>query len=206
MKRWRRPTRPLILLALLLLVGAAVNVAVAWGIVLCEPKPREMLVVYKSPSKGDPRSGEAWEGPVPPAWPRLAEPEGPVSRSFGLRMVEQGTVEKDADGFPVRPPHSYVAQTRHCGWPLLALHGTNATEPGQPLARGNPWWISGISTNSIPLVANRRNETHLPLLPLPVGFLLNTLFYAAILAPPLLTFFPIRRRLRARRGRCPKCG
>jgi hypothetical protein len=34
----------------------------------------------------------------------------------------------------------------------------------------------------------------------------NTLFYAAILVPPLLTFFPIRRRLRARRGRCPKCG
>jgi hypothetical protein len=39
---------------------------------------------------------------------------------------------------------------------------------------------------------------------MPPGFLLNTLFYAAILALPL-SFFPLRRRLRARRGRCPKC-
>ena len=39
----------------------------------------------------------------------------------------------------------------------------------------------------------------------PAGFAINTLFYAALLALPL-SFFPIRRRLRARRGRCPKCG
>jgi hypothetical protein len=45
----------------------------------------------------------------------------------------------------------------------------------------------------------------LPLTPIPAGFAINTLFYAAILALPL-SFFPIRRRLRARRGRCPKCG
>ena len=48
----------------------------------------------------------------------------------------------------------------------------------------------------------------LPLRPIFPGFLLNTLFYAvvvgAILALPL-TFIPLRRRLRARRGRCPKC-
>src|SRR5690606_13751812 len=45
----------------------------------------------------------------------------------------------------------------------------------------------------------------LPLMPIPAGFAINTMFYAALLALPL-TFFPIRRRLRARRGRCPTCG
>jgi hypothetical protein len=40
---------------------------------------------------------------------------------------------------------------------------------------------------------------------IPAGFAINTLFYTAILALPL-SVFPIRRRLRARRGRCPKCG
>ncbi|MFG0284780.1 MAG: hypothetical protein ACF8R7_10205, partial [Phycisphaerales bacterium JB039] len=42
-----------------------------------------------------------------------------------------------------------------------------------------------------------------PTEPLP-GIAVNTLFYAVILALPL-TFLPLRRRLRARRGRCPKC-
>jgi hypothetical protein len=206
MKRWR-PPRPLLLIALLLLAGAVVNVAVAWGIVLCEPASREPVVLYRSPSKWNPRPGEAWEGEVPSDWPRVAEADGPVNRGFGLRVVTQATVAKDADGFEVRPHGSYIAQTRHCGWPLLALHGTNAMEEreGQGLASRNPWRISGISTDSTPFVPGRKDETHLPLLPRPVAFLVNTLFYAAILALPL-SVFPIRRRLRARRGRCPKCG
>ena len=50
--------------------------------------------------------------------------------------------------------------------------------------------------------AGPRNR--LPLDAVPDGFAVNTLFYAAILALPL-SIFPLRRRLRARRGRCPKC-
>ena len=49
----------------------------------------------------------------------------------------------------------------------------------------------------------------LPLRPILPGFVINTIFYAivvaAILALPL-SVFPMRRYLRARRGRCAKCG
>ena len=48
-------------------------------------------------------------------------------------------------------------------------------------------------------------RARIPLAPMPAGFAINALFYTAVLALPL-SFFPVRRRLRARRGRCPKCG
>src|SRR5690606_21534602 len=50
---------------------------------------------------------------------------------------------------------------------------------------------------------------YIPTDPVFRGFAINTVFYAALMGSILalpLSFFPIRRRLRARRGRCSKCG
>ncbi len=45
-----------------------------------------------------------------------------------------------------------------------------------------------------------------PLDPLPLGFTINTLFYAALLFLPFATFTTLRRRRRIRRNLCPSCG
>ena len=47
--------------------------------------------------------------------------------------------------------------------------------------------------------------TRLPYGVLPYGFAVNTLFYAALLWPPLLGMVALRRHLRTRRGLCPAC-
>ena len=46
----------------------------------------------------------------------------------------------------------------------------------------------------------------LPLLPMWPGFAVNTLFYAIILWLLIPGPFVLRRLIRIRRGRCPKCG
>ncbi len=44
-----------------------------------------------------------------------------------------------------------------------------------------------------------------PLRPLPLGFAVNTIFYATILWLLIAAPFALRRFLRLRRGLCPKC-
>jgi hypothetical protein len=61
--------------------------------------------------------------------------------------------------------------------------------------RSQPW--AGGSQTIYPVLAFR------PIWP---GFLLNTLFYALILWLLILGPFMLRRFIRIRRGRCPKCG
>jgi hypothetical protein len=103
---------------------------------------------------------------------------------------------------------SYLLDTYRVGWPFRSLEMR--------------WWYSGDWSEATPetvsasdgLPAPRaivvrglfeRSDGRIPTRPIPAGFAINTLFYAALLALPL-SVFPIRRRLRARRGRCPKCG
>ena len=45
----------------------------------------------------------------------------------------------------------------------------------------------------------------LPILPLPAGFLANTLFYATVVWLVTLGPFALRRLIRRSRGLCPKC-
>ena len=45
----------------------------------------------------------------------------------------------------------------------------------------------------------------LPFRPLPLGFAINSVFYAAILWALIWGPFALRRLLRVRRGLCPKC-
>ena len=46
----------------------------------------------------------------------------------------------------------------------------------------------------------------LPLRPIALGFIINTLLYAAALLLMFIACAYARRRVRIRHGRCPKCG
>jgi hypothetical protein len=193
MKRWRRP---LLVVALLLLAGAVVNVAVAWVFV---GAPDSWTPEFKGAviAHGE---AEQLERLTTRLWGRRRE-----------RTADEGAIVRGL-GWTVHSGVRYDGRSRHwsvrrldCGWPFrsmtLAATQGRPDEPVQYTASLEP------SRRQLPGPAWFRADyrDRLPLTPIPRGFAINTLFYAAILALPL-SFFPIRRRLRARRGRCPKCG
>ena len=194
--RWRPPTRPLILIALLLLAGAVVNVAVAWGLA-----SQHRRVGTTSFDVNENRPFPVF--PETRHWPRCEwVRQSRVIGSDWTLYERYATASRDK---------WYVSVLRS-GWPARSLRSYEGEYVGysdarqQPLAQ--PAWlgVSHLPASVLPFV---QADTPLPLDPLLPGFAINTLFYAvvvgAILALPL-SFFPIRRRVRARRGRCPKCG
>ena len=188
MKRWRRP---LILITFLLLAGAVVNVAVAWTASGTRLLMSRSLYFWPVESRG-------WHDQVP-GWPAFDWERGGMSlyrHGLAWRWVRQESWEEDRE----RGVVAYQLDRLWAGWPAYSLSRTTPMEltpavrfgVNQPRTPGAPLWANGVAWR-------------LPMRPLPLGFAINTFFYAAILALPL-SFFPIRRRLRARRGRCPKCG
>jgi hypothetical protein len=192
--RWRPPTRPLILIALLLLAGAVVNVAVAWVLVgapeAWTPGGPKVLIA-ESIKPGQLRALTTRLG-AQPGWPAIdgAFAERGLGWTVHRALV---TIESHRTG------PSWVGE-----WPVMAS-GRAAHCVHQPSWSGgsrNSWSLE--SPDECPPLEFTGGRV-LALTPIPAGFAINTLFYTAILALPL-SFFPIRRHLRARRGRCPKCG
>ena len=107
------------------------------------------------------------------------------------------------------PNEAYAKRRIHDarGWPNLSLWSSYDAKP-DPLQQ---WWrgsnVNGIRIDRSNPVSNREiGELRLlPLRPIWTGFIINTLFYGAIVwiafAGPIL----LRRLLRARRGLCRKC-
>ena len=178
--------RRLLIIAVCLLVGAVVNVAVAWGWALWGPR-----LAWGWPTT----PAEMWHRPVPDDWPR------PVARSrqsnFGLTRIL--TVSHYSSGGVLhRPPPYFVLRRDRLGFPSRCLEAETQREaPFLPellgALRAPPSW---------------RPRSPVALLPLRLiwpGFGLNTLFYATILWLLLLGAVALRRFLRVRRGLCPKC-
>lgn len=117
-----------------------------------------------------------------PPWLHPGEPQGWHARITGGRWT----------GYDVTVAEDMRSAT---GWPFPALRYVPPPFGSvPPPARGAapPRWIA-MTGGRIP------RHIYWP------GFLANTLLYAAALALPL-AFFPARSALRARRGRCPRCG
>jgi hypothetical protein len=202
MKRWRRP---LILIALLLLAGAVVNIAVAW--VLVAGGQRMNMRSASGPGPDFHTAPKAMGAEFIFVGKRFYS-----ARRHCLPPLPGGVYQfEEVDSYDRRvhashpPPYeqecSGVVAT---GWPLLALRFSYTYTvdrlPMNGRQGGAAAPASWVSRGYFATTAGR-----LPTDPLVPGFAINTLFYPAILALPL-SFFPIRRRLRARRGRCPKCG
>ncbi len=93
------------------------------------------------------------------------------------------------------------------GWPLSALEfravarGTSVFSVTNRTGWNAPEWLSRQRYHSGP----SGGRYSVPLRPIPLGFTLDTLFYAAILAALFLAPSRLRRSLRLRRGLCPAC-
>ncbi len=187
--RWKWARR----IALCLVLGAVVNVGVAWGCAAWSPDSNVR-------SMGGYRLG--YERP---AWaPNFATcccvwTHVRVSTGTGIEICKQygmnsGTICRDRS-FRV---------TVVAGWPLRSLrgdlnhrecHADHADERWTKLA-----WAARNSPTSVRLLTRL-----LPLEPLVTNFLLNTVFYGTVLFVPLFGVGVFKRRRRLNRGLCVRC-
>ena len=176
--------RPLLIIAIFLLLGAVVNVAVAWG---CAWWPRSGTDIWSEDQKVLPSSRDVgwWNKHVFPLFDADIDDRWDC-RDLGVEMrVFYGI---DSNQRTVSAIHALS------GWPARSMSGEtwDAFVPGQ-----RPKW------------SNRRamfvGRGFIPLRPIWPGFAVNTLFYATILWLLIAGPFALRRFLRVRRGLCPKC-
>ncbi len=177
--------RHLLIIAICLLLGAVVNVAVAWGCGLWSPVDNT-VVTSESESLTWPRPvAESW--PSPDVWER--------GSGFGVDFDYLAAVHKIMDD----NYYIYRIAIYDRGWPDRSLRAewkgvlTSTVNVGEWRGALNlPWRRPG-------------NELPLPLKPLWPGFAVNTIFYATLLWLLIPGPFALRRFLRVRRGLCPKC-
>ncbi len=174
--------RRLLIIAVFLLAGAVVNVAVAWGWALWGPLP-----AWVEPTT----PAGMWPRPVPDDWPRVV---GGIQSNFGLTRIwtfshlglgrelppEYFTLRRDRFGFPSRCLEAEIQGAPRGAEILVGLRA--------PLS-WRPRWQAAV----------------LPLRPIWPGFAINTIFYAALLWLLTVGPFTLRRFLRLRRGLCPRC-
>ncbi len=225
--------RHLLTITVFLLAGAVVNVAVAWGcaawVNVVADIPNKSAVVSGS---GEVWGADVWQraGAELCMSSRVARAGRPRTG-----LAEQAAAKHPRDILPNRsgltvPSESFLSGgTNHDhkgvasrGWPLLSMSCEYDLNPNNrqaifPCAQSpagsvltirvisgirtgavDPSWIHGPDPRGLPRA--------LPLRPIPVGFAVNTIFYAAVLW--LLTGEPfvLRRAIRRRRGLCLKCG
>jgi hypothetical protein len=226
-KRW---ILTILLFLLLVSGGAIVNVVVAWG---CALQPQ---LLFDPPAQWTNQRCEAWilawrgreatdadlrwlgaygwEPHPLNAWLEVTASASIVDWSGREDHVWNECVRATTDWIP---PHRNrgprlglrVLQVR-AGWPRRCLSGDRwKLEPADPQAACR--YIAAIPLERFAparliMPLGEEPVCLLPLRPIPSGFAVNTLFYAAILWLLIGGPFVLRRLIRRQRGRCPKCG
>ncbi len=199
--------RRLVTLAIFLLLGAVLNVAVAWGCATWSALKLVSRSWVGQPTEVDQRW---WQQVVPAgAAPRASAVWR--SRSFGgdslkilgVRSGEAGKVD--------------LATLVRYGWPWRSGAGerwdlgTSWIAPPPMLGdKVTTWRDADLQTSAVsfdrPTWLGGSSFRLLPLRPIWPGFAVNTIFYAAILWPLICGPFVLRRHLRRKRGLCVACG
>src|SRR5262245_55524052 len=189
--------RRLLKLAVFLLAGAIINVAMAWG-----------CVCWSDPVRRQRRESEqiVWQAPVPADWPPMATHWRETS--FGITDCSAlGSAPSRADTW-TRGTAQWVLRA---GWPYRALfverHRTEVwTGLYFPLSFDRPsdWCDRILIPDGVPW-CDIQGIRYLPTRPIWSGFAINTMFYAAIVWMLFAAPFALRRWRRIRGGLCPAC-
>ena len=209
--------RPLLIIAVCLLVGAVVNVAVAWACVtwvLIHPEgwllpEGEQVEFWHGPSRARKNVflhattiDQAGTYRVICAWPAkrwrdfMSGPRWPTGlvRDRADQSIRRWVCMVVADEMTRAEDGLVIIDAR--GWPLRALYVV-----------GDP--VEKVISGGVPLPAKRHSwflsAYALPCRPIWPAFLVNTIFYATLLWLLIPGPFALRRVLRVRRGLCPKC-
>lgn len=124
-----------------------------------------------------------------------------VPRSCDRLFITRDSEGKLAPNTPANTIVVYVA----CGWPMVSIAGIDRNTP---TAAGDSWQTSGahvIEVQRQSITGVRTERILLPLRPLLIGTLVNTLIFGAMLGFVFLLAVGGRRLWRYERGRCPRC-
>lgn len=213
----RGACRGVVRAAVFLVLGAMMTIAVAWAAALLSMSAD--IHFYRGTDEIQPLDGIVdWAGAVHDGKPfafRL------VARGWGRRYDESSdmtpwTATSTPRGFmylPAEGQPNTVSSTTITGWPMYSMGMSsqwslslmNQPPPAEPVGIAAVW-KHGIQIHQPSRNLPFGNEhTHLPLRPLPLGFLIDTLLYAAVFAGVWFGFGSYARRRRRRRGLCPRC-
>jgi hypothetical protein len=199
-------TKRLIVITFLLLLGAIVNVLVAWTL-MNELLGRLILSeTYGVYDRHVPVSEEhrSW-------WKAHAPPGYDLDAPFSLLVVDTYPARHSVN-LQVRPsPHTLQSGHRsEAGWPFRSMSYQSWAAWSRP--PGDPDLPASVDRDMIMIPAEgsipfaRARHWRLPLKPIWLGFIADSVFYASILGVLLLGPGALRRHLRRRRGRCAACG
>jgi len=234
---------------LFLLLGAIVNVAVAWGLAVWlgvgrQPYQRQEIVYpfYDDWSSGDffyaawRRQGacrilsfrkecdgcpygtsEHYVIALLLNWnPRLVDWDPSLTDWVGFRPPRWSRVSRDAISVADDNRVSLIEDAR--GWPMLTMRSRFRIDAAGNIVVSSGF--DGVQLRSVALPTtwfggalagdlddkNWAEPYVLPLRPIWPGLVLNTLLYALVLWLLYRGSFVLRRHIRRKRGRCPKCG
>ena len=206
--------RLVVMLLLLVLGGAIVNVAVAWGIVLCaRPNLGRMEPLNTQYAHGSDKSGTKWTAlhRRGSGWSYIfltisTETDDTWFETYTSSVGWLPSVQS-LPRWSWRPDRIHGASAQAgafaVGWPMLSLTARFEKRPfggRQPLSSR-----SGIVLDLDASTLMFNPPRTLPLLPHWPGFTTNTIFYAAILGVVFFAPGKLRRTIRRRRGLCPAC-
>ncbi|MDY7109872.1 MAG: hypothetical protein SYC29_14665 [Planctomycetota bacterium] len=198
-----------------LLLGAIVNIAVAWSVTALTTWPGEFDSIEEDEQEIQ------WPRRVPERWP---PPEDLIRyRSFGWSLDRCVAIVEAGEGNEGEVPVQYMIESVRVGWPLRGLRWERWVdgEPTQPVSGGagagaspsqrteqaTPGaWRSGIALQFQTLGFDPDDGKRLPICPTWIGFITNTLLYAIVLWLSICIPRVIRALIRIFRGRCPNCG
>jgi hypothetical protein len=208
----RRPLPRLGIVLLLIVAGAAVNVAVAWG---CAWRWPTRLVALGIPPQGSgiPVWAVGWSDNNDIDWAWVAHQagmDGYLTESYGSHVAEAIGMRIELHWCvmavpPDRPRWSDVRAERvTSGWPRLALTGGR-----REVLASDETILAGRVRHAEPiqalLIPDGGWQRVLPLLPVWPGFAVNTLLYTTVLWLLIVAPFSLRRWRRIRRSQCPAC-
>lgn len=206
---WRWGGRVLAAAAVWVVIGAMVNVGVAWlGAWRYMKREDDWLTraMRSWPAGGfwptkPPES--VWPIEVPEAWPEIPRGGGSEYKCGGDWLWSDAKVRGWLDSTPSSPSQNCSVASVECGWPrkslgMYTLEETHSDWSVDEAVRRGHWEIDGIKVGWRPLV--------LPTIPVWRGFMTNTLIYGAAMCA-LWSIVPLTRRWRRRRrGACVGCG
>ncbi len=180
---------------LFLLLGAIINVAVAWGCVAFNPTRDFGDLRWQHLAADDSALSQGWPVNVPDKWGHPDVPGYQVSHGAVEVLcvyADQGRYELllFTVGFP----------SRSLAWHTLLQQPSTGRGTKVFQATNDPW-NDGLGS----MISSFPTWKRWPLRPLWPGFAINTLFYAAILWCLFAAPFALRRRRRIKRGLCSKC-
>lgn len=175
--------RHLLTIAIFLLAGAVLNVAVAWAITAGMTWPQGL-----SRSSTIERE-EDWPRPVPDHWPERS-----------AYTIQDGASGWRLDRYSKVWAGIFAINIANAGWPCHALESETWFE--MPTGIWSSW---GITPPVNMFGFGPQSPKTLPVRPIWPGFIANTLFYATLLWLLTCLAIAVRRFLRLGRGLCPQC-